>query len=280
VTEPPVQAPNPAQPVTPEGPSAGGPVTVRVADRVLEIALNRPRSRNALGLVEAQAFLAAVSRVGEPGIGCLLLRAEGDHFCVGGDLREFATAPDVRQRVLATATTAHEALLALAASPVPIVTAVQGWAAGIGVSLAARGDVVLAAAGARFRSAYTAVGFTPDGGLTHLLPRLVGQARAGDFVFTNRPLDATEAASWGLVSRVVPDDDLLTTARTLAGDLARGPWQAHRVARGLLRCADRETLRAALDAEAAAIAAQADGPEGREGLAAFLAHRDPDFSRP
>jgi 2-(1,2-epoxy-1,2-dihydrophenyl)acetyl-CoA isomerase len=259
------------------GASADAPVVVRTGQGVLEIVLNRPRARNAVGLAEAQAFLGAVSRIEDPTIGCVLLRAEGEHFCVGGDLRDFAASDDVRDRVLRTASAAHAAILLLAQAPVPVVTAVQGWAAGIGVSLAALGDVVLAGDGAQFRSAYTAIGFTPDGGLSHLLPRLVGQARAGDFVFTNRALSAGEAACWGLVSRVVPDTQLQDAARTLARELAAGPRQAHRVVRGLLRSGGIDELRAALDAEAAAISAQAADPEGREGLAAFLERRTPDF---
>lgn len=273
-----------SEPPTPTDRPAGAPppvpVTVQVSHEVLEIVLNRPQARNALGLAGALAFLAAVTRVNEPEIGCLLLRAEGDHFCVGGDLRDFAEAEDVRDRVLRTLSAAHAAVLALAGAQVPVVTAVQGWAAGIGVSLAGLGDVVVAGESARFRSANTAVGFTPDGGLTHLLRGLVGQARAGDFVLTNRTLTAAEAADWGLVSRVVPDTDLLATATTIARQLAAGPRRAHRLTRRLLRSPDLESLRTALDTEAAAISAQVTDAEGREGLAAFLQRRDPDFARP
>jgi 2-(1,2-epoxy-1,2-dihydrophenyl)acetyl-CoA isomerase len=262
-------------PTTP--PTGDAPVVVELTGGVLEIVLNRPQARNAVGLAGAQALLGAVAHLSEVDAGAVLLRAEGEHFCVGGDLRDFAEAPDLRERVLATASTAHAAILALAQYPVPVVTVVQGWAAGVGVSLAALGDVVLAGQGARFRSSYTAIGFTPDGGLTHWLPRLVGPARAGDFVLTNRPLDAVEAAGWGLVSRVVPDAELLDTARTVARQLAAGPRGAQRVVRGLLRTGSLQGLREALDAEAAAIAAQAAGPEGLEGVDAFLQRRTPAF---
>ena len=256
---------------TPDQVSA--PVVVCLQHGVLEIVLNRPQARNAVGLSCAQAFLGAVARLADPQVRCVLLRAQGEHFCVGGDLRDFAAAQDVHDRVLQTASAAHAAVLALAASPVPVVTAVQGWSAGIGVSLAALGDVVVAGENARFRSSYTTIGFTPDGGLTHLLPGLVGHARAGDFVLTNRVLDAAQAQSWGLVSRVVPDGELLTTATAIARRLADGPRQAQAVTRTLLRSGDLDQLRAALDAEAAAISAQAVSTEGREGVAAFLQRR-------
>ena len=257
---------------------ASAPVVVCLQHGVLEIVLNRPQARNAIGLSGAQSFLGAVARLADPPVRCLLVRAEGEDFCAGGDLRDFAAADDVRDRVLQTVSAAHAAVLALAGSPVPVVTAVQGWSAGIGVALAALGDVVVAGENAHFRSSYTAIGFTPDGGLTHLLPRLVGHARAGDFVLTNRVLDAAQALSWGLVSRVVPDGELLVTARLIARQLADGPRQAQAVTRTLLRSGELDQLRDALDAEAAAICAQAAGPEGRAGVAAFLQRQSPEAS--
>jgi 2-(1,2-epoxy-1,2-dihydrophenyl)acetyl-CoA isomerase len=182
--------------------------------------------------------------------------------------------------VLRTASAAHAAILALAGAQVPVVTAVQGWAAGIGISLAALGDVVVAGQGARFRSAYTAVGLTPDGGLTHWLPALVGSARAGDLLLTNQTLTAAQALDWGLVSRVVPDDALAATATALARQLAAGPRRAQQVVRTLVRSGGLDALRAALDAEAAAISAQAADPEGREGIDAFLHRRPAVFAHP
>lgn len=260
-------------------PSSSAPVVVRLDHGVLEVVLNRPQARNAIGLPTAHAFLGAVTRISDPEVACVLLRAEGDHFSVGGDLRDLTDSESVRDRMLRTTSATHAAVLALASAEVPVVTAVQGWSAGIGVSLAVLGDVVVAADTAQFRSAYTAIGFTPDGGLTHVLPRLVGQARAGDFVLTNRALDAAEAHRWGLVSRVVPEAQLYSTASGIARQLAAGPRQAQRVVRGLLRDGGLDALRAALDAEAAAISAQATSAEGQEGLAAFLEHRTPDFGR-
>jgi 2-(1,2-epoxy-1,2-dihydrophenyl)acetyl-CoA isomerase len=260
-------------------PASTAPIVVRLDHGVLEVVLNRPQARNAIGLPTAHAFLGAVARICDPEVGCVLLRAEGEHFSVGGDLRDLTDSNDVRNRVLRTASATHAAVLALASAKVPVVTAVQGWSAGIGVSLAVLGDVVLAADTAQFRSAYTAIGLTPDGGLTHLLPQLVGQARAGDFILTNRALDAAEAQRWGLVSRVVPEASLYSTASGIARQLAAGPRQAQRVVRGLLRDGRLDALRATLDAEAAAISAQATNPEGQEGLAAFLEHRTPDFGR-
>jgi 2-(1,2-epoxy-1,2-dihydrophenyl)acetyl-CoA isomerase len=174
---------------------------------------------------------------------------------------------------------AHEAILALADLEVPIVSELQGWVAGIGVSIGCCADLVIAGESAKFRSAYTAIGFTPDGGLTWLLPRLVGPARAADFVLSNRALGSDEALAWGLVTRISPDEELSRTAEDVARTLSLGPAGAQAAALRLIRRDRRDDLARALDAEAAAITAQAASIEGREGVSAFLGKRRPDFHR-
>jgi 2-(1,2-epoxy-1,2-dihydrophenyl)acetyl-CoA isomerase len=168
-------------------------------------------------------------------------------------------------------------VLALAGGRAPVVAAVNGWAAGAGMALAACADITVAAESARFRSAYSAIGLSPDCGLTWTLPRLVGRARAADLILTNRPVGAAEAAAIGLAARVVADDSLLADAQALAAELASGPAGAFERIRKLLDASDRSTLADQLDAEAASIAACADHPEGRAGVAAFTAGRRPVF---
>ena len=145
------------------------------------------------------------------------------------------------------------------------------------MSLAACGDIVVAGESARFRSAYAGIGLSPDCGLTWTLPRLVGRALAADLMLTNRPVGAAEAVAIGLVARVVTDDSLVTEARALAAELASGPTVALGHIKRLLAAGDRATLADHLDAEAASIAACADHPEGRAGVAAFLAGQKPVF---
>jgi 2-(1,2-epoxy-1,2-dihydrophenyl)acetyl-CoA isomerase len=216
-------------------------------------------------------------RLIDDGVGCVLLRAEGTNFCVGGDVRAFAAAPEPGKFLGELASVVHDAVLGLVEGPAPVVAAVNGWAAGAGMSLAACADITLAAESARFRSAYSAIGLSPDCGLTWTLPRLIGRGRAADLMLTNRAVGAAEAASTGLVARVVADDALLPEAQALAAELASGPAAAFGRIRHLLDASDGSTLADQLSAEAASIAACADGPEGRAGVAAFTAGRKPVF---
>ena len=252
--------------------------TVRAerAGRLLTITLDRPGQANALDMTTACQLRDAV-RLIDDGVGCVLLRAEGANFCVGGDVRAFAAAPEPGKFLGELASVVHDAVLALAGGPSPVVAAVNGWAAGAGMSLAACADITIAAESARFRSAYSAIGLSPDCGLTWMLPRLVGRARAADLMLTNRPVGAAEAAAIGLAARVVADDSLRADAQAVAAELASGPTAAFERIRKLLDASDRSTLADQLDAEAASIAACADHPEGRAGVAAFTAGRRPVF---
>lgn len=163
----------------------------------------------AFGTALEQAVLEVVRHVEEGSTRLLLLIAEGPFFCVGGDLEDFPTG---RERVVPhlehMASMVHHALQLVVELPVPVVTRVQGVAAGAGVGLAVCGDVVIASRTARFRSAYTSVGLSPDCGTSWLLPRVIGERRAMDMVLTNRVVSAEEAEHWGLVSRVAEPEDL------------------------------------------------------------------------
>jgi 2-(1,2-epoxy-1,2-dihydrophenyl)acetyl-CoA isomerase len=192
-------------------------------------------------------------------------------------VRAFAAAPEPGKFLGELASVVHDAVLGLVEGPAPVVAAVNGWAAGAGMSLVACADITLAGESARFRSAYSAIGLSPDCGLTWTLPRLIGRGRAADLMLTNRVVGATEAASTGLVARVVADGSLLAEAQALAAELASGPTAAYGSIRRLLDAGDRSTLADQLEAEAASIAAGADGPEGRAGVAAFTAGRKPVF---
>ena len=254
------------------------PVTVRAerAGRLLAITLDRPGQANALDMSTACQLREAV-RLIDDGVGCVLLRAEGANFCVGGDIRAFAAASAPGEFLGELASVVHDAVLGLASAAAPVVAAVNGWAAGAGLSLAACADITLAAESARFRSAYSAIGLSPDCGLTWTLPRLVGRARAADLLLTNRAVGAAEAADIGLVARVVADDRLHAQAQAMAVELASGPTAAFGRTKRLLDASDRATLADQLDAEAASIAACADHPQGRAGDAAFTAGRTPVF---
>lgn len=254
-------------------------VTLEVRDAVARLTLNRPDVLNALdGDMGAALRRHAESLVGRDDVRAVLVGSTGRMFCAGGKLDYVRDAPDSGAAMHGLATDFHAAQLALASLDAPVVTAVQGTAAGGGFGLAISGDVVLAGESAKLTLSYTKGGLTPDGGATWLLARLVGQRKAAELILLNPVLSAEEAAVIGLVTRVVPDDELATTAEAIALHLAAGPLGAHGRVKRLLDSAPQATFAEQLALEAEAIAAQAGGPEGLEGMSAFLEKRAPRFT--
>ncbi|MFT4299589.1 MAG: enoyl-CoA hydratase/isomerase family protein [Aeromicrobium sp.] len=229
-------------------------VSYSVTGHVAEITLQRPDAANAFNLPMARGFLAAVTRaVTDDDVRVILLAGAGARFCAGGDLASMIDAPDPQAALAELADLAHQSVRVLdAAGGKPVVAAVQGAAAGIGMSFVLGADVVVAARSARFVTAYTSVGLTPDGGMSWLLPRVVGQRRAAELLLTARPVSAEEAERIGIVSHLT-DDDPLVEARTQAAALAARPAEALAQARRLVRSAWSRDLSAHLDDEAATI---------------------------
>jgi 2-(1,2-epoxy-1,2-dihydrophenyl)acetyl-CoA isomerase len=257
------------------------PVLVERRGAVAILTLNRPDVGNTIDVPLARALMeAAIDCDEDDAVRCVLLTGNGRFFCAGGDLGAFASAGD-RSSVLIKEITAylHVAIARLANMGKPLVTAVNGPAAGAGLSLAILGDLALAAPTAHFTVAYTAVGLTPDGGSTWLLPRLVGLRRAQELVLTNRRVPAPEAAAIGLITRVTGDGTLMDEALATAAGLAAGATQALGQARRLLLASFETGLETQMDREARAIAAATRTAHGREGIRAFLAKQKPDFSR-
>jgi 2-(1,2-epoxy-1,2-dihydrophenyl)acetyl-CoA isomerase len=189
--------------------------------------------------------------------------AEGPNFCVGGDVRGFAADPDASLTALADDFHSCQRLILGLAQPV--VMGVQGWAA------------IVLGAGARLRPAYTAIGLTPDGGMTATLPGAIGRARAMDMFLTNRPMGAEEALACGLASRVVADEDLHAETASIAATIAAGPPQALAATKKLVRTAQGVLTDAHLDLEAKSIGDRGLAPEGREGVASFVEKRKPTW---
>jgi 2-(1,2-epoxy-1,2-dihydrophenyl)acetyl-CoA isomerase len=259
-------------------PTASLSVHAATDSGVLRILLDRTDAFNALDLTAARQLLQCCELAASAAIGSVLIEASGRNFCAGGDVRYFAQPDRPHTDGLGELVhTLHAAIRTLNALDVPVLSAVQGWCVGAGLGLALVADVVIAAESARFRSAYTAIGFTPDLGASWHLPRLVVRVRAGTFIFGNRPIDAATALAWGMVGEVVPDTELSSTAGETAARLAAGPRGAHRRVRRLLG-RDRELFEQQLALEAVAVTQAADSAEGREGVAAFLAGRPPVFT--
>lgn len=199
-------------------------------------------------------------------------------FCVGGDIGAFAGAGERLPDLLLEETGyLHSAVARLARMNKPLVTAVQGFAAGAGFSLAMLGDIVLAGRSAQFTLAYTGIGLSPDGGASWLLPRLVGFRRAQDMILRNARLNAEQALEEGLVTEVIDDLALNEHALAVADELASGPTRAFGRVRDLLLGSFSETLETHLEREARHIASASTTIDGLEGISAFVEKRRPTF---
>jgi 2-(1,2-epoxy-1,2-dihydrophenyl)acetyl-CoA isomerase len=173
----------------------------------------------------------------------------------------------------------HAAVSRFSRMDPPIIAAVNGMAAGAGLSLVAACDLVVAAESAQFVSAYTAASLSPDGSSTYYLPRLVGWRRSLELMLTNRRLSATEALEWGLANRVVADARLMDEAKALGRHLAEGATQAYGAVKRLLQESFAGMLETQMELEARTIAGLSHTQDAREGIAAFLAKRAPVFRR-
>jgi 2-(1,2-epoxy-1,2-dihydrophenyl)acetyl-CoA isomerase len=252
---------------------------VDVRDGIAWLTLNRPQAGNAIDIPIAKELLAAAERCErDSAVRAVVITGAGKMFCAGGDLRSFGGAGDRIADVLTELTQVlHAAVARLARMRVPVIAAVNGAAAGAGMSLACAADLVIAAESAHFTMAYTAAGLTPDGSSTYFLPRLVGPMRARELMLTNRRLTAAEALAWGMITKVVPDAELRATTRALARALADGPTLAYGATKLLVLASALESLEAQLDLEAREIVTISATRDSREGIAAFLAKRRPTF---
>lgn len=219
----------------------------------------------------------AVRAADRDGARVIVLAAEGRFFSVGGDLGAFADADDVAGFIDDLAEALHRVVSELVRSEAIVVSVVQGTAAGAGFPLAAAADVVIAAESAKFSLAYTKVGLSPDGG-SSLLVHTLGLHRTLRLAILGDLLSAQEAYAAGLVARVVPADELAATADQVVAGLAAGSATANAAAKRLLREVAVPAPETALRKESLSIRALAEGPDGREGVAAFVEKRAPRFN--
>lgn len=255
-------------------------VRLDVRDAVATITLDRPQTGNSLDVPLAQALLQAVLRCdSDPAIRCVVLTGSGKMFCVGGDLGAFTSRAEALPALLSELIgIVNMAVSRLLRMPKPLIVLVNGPAAGAGFSLALVGDLVLASHAAHFTSAYGSVGLTPDGGMTWLLPRLVGLRKAQELVITDRRVAAEEAEALGLISRVVDAEALADEGAQLAAKLAAAPTRAIGLTRSLLLQSYDGGLESHLERETRGMMAAGASRDSQEGVAAFLARRKPEFT--
>ena len=251
-----------------------------VRDNVAWITFNRPDALNAINSQATHEFYDIVNRCSvDRSVRAVVLTGAGDRaFCAGGDVAEFAAHGDKVEALLREMTgVLHLGISRLAWLRAPVIAAVNGVAAGAGLSVSACCDLAIAADHAKFTSAYTKIGLTPDGSSTFFLTRLIGRRRVMEMYMTNRVLSAQEALEWGLVNRVVPAADLMTEVTTLATELANGPTRAYDGIKKLVMMSSNDTLESQMERETRVITEVATTKDAREGISAFVAKRKPTY---
>lgn len=252
-----------------------------VNEGVATICLNRPNARNAIDMRVAQETLQVARRIAvDRSVRAVLICGNGPSLSVGGDINYFlGQQQDGLGDLLARMTTPfHEAFRVLSRIDAPIVTAAHGAVAGGGLGYVYAADLVLAAEGTRFVTAFARLGVSGDGGGSWHLPRLIGPRRAAQAYLRNTPIEAVEALQWGLINEIVPADELRDRATALAKELAEGPTKGFAKMRALLRDSWSNDLSAQLLSETEALNDTGDTADAASAISDFAAHRTPRFT--
>ena len=257
-------------------------MTVRlvVSDGLATITLARPEAHNALDAATKIAFKEAVDGAADDGtVRAVLLAADGRNFCVGQDLGEHvgALAADPATAMDTVGIHYNPLIRALKNLTVPVVVALPGACVGAGLGIALAGDVRVAGTKSSFATAFTGIGLASDSGLSYSLVESLGASRAGALMLLGDKVSAEQALAWGLIHRVVADDEVLTAAEKIARTLATGPTEAYRQVKRLVR-ASAAGLFDALDREQAAQELLGRTADHRAAVDAFLAKKKPLFS--
>lgn len=250
-------------------------------DAVVTVTLNRPESMNSLNREAKESLLGGLRRAAEdPAVRAVVLTGNGRGFCVGQDLKEHValiTAGDPAP--LSTVTEHYNPIVsAIATMPKPVIAAVNGMAAGAGASFAFAADIRIAAQGAGFLMAFAKIGLSVDSGATWTLPRLIGHARAVELMLRAQPVDAQTALTLGLVTEVVPDDEVLDRALSLARELAAGPTLAYASIKAALAFSATHDLAESLTHEGEQMTVSGDTDDHRAAVQAFIDKTKPSFT--
>jgi 2-(1,2-epoxy-1,2-dihydrophenyl)acetyl-CoA isomerase len=258
-----------------------GPVLLDIADGIARLRLNRPDAANGMSAELLSALCDAIMVChGQADLRVLLLSGEGANFCAGGDVRAFASKgeglPDYIRQATAYLQNAVTGLLRLEA---PVITSVQGFAAGGGgFGLVCASDIVIAAESAKFLAGATRVAMAPDAGVSVTLSRLVGLRRAMSILLTNPVISAVEALEMGIVTRVVPDAELTEASLAMARELAAGAPKALAATKRLVWAGTGTSIEQCLSEEARTVSELSGMADAREGLAAVIERRKPKFT--
>src|SRR5207253_2117923 len=249
---------------------------------VVTLTLNRPEVLNALNRQTTQALTAALEAAGQdPEVGAIILTGAGRAFCAGADLRDVAARAQAGQTDLGEDLRANYApmIRAIRACPSPVIAALNGTAAGAGLSLALACDVRIATTSTQLIVVFVRVGLVPDAGSLFFLTRMLGLSKATELAITGDPLSADDALRLGLVVAVVPSDQLMPAAMERAHRLAAGPRETYAlIKRGMERALHLD-LEQTLELESQLQALAAETPDAQEAIRAFLEKRKPIFKR-
>ena len=257
------------------------PLLSRREGAVLILTNNNPSARNALSPELYEAIRQALREAAaDAGVGAVVLTGEGGHFCSGGDLRQLATRRQLSEEQR------HERLADLASLirairdfPKPVIAAVEGACAGAGLSLALACDMLVAAKNAVFSVAYVKIGLTPDGGATAFLSEFVSRQVLTELCLMGERLDGERMNALGCVNRLTDAGQALPAALALAAQIATGPEQSMAAIKALCHAAQHNSLDEQLQLESRYMVAAQVSEESREGIAAFLEKRAPDYAK-
>ena len=252
-------------------------VTRTDADGVATITLQRPGLSHTM---RGELLTLVRQLAADESVRAVLLTGTGRAFCVGQDLGEHVEVlrGDAASSLSIVESEYNPLVLALSALPVPVVVGINGACAGAGLGLALAGDLRVAAAGAKFTTAFAGIGLSSDSGLASRLVHCVGGSRAAELLLLPDPFPAETAAQWGLVHRVVAPEQVLPEARALATRLAAGPTLAYRAIKTVLATAATDSLEDTLSLEARLQTSLGATADHREAVEAFLAKRPPEFT--
>ena len=250
-----------------------------ISNNVATITLSRPENANALDPKMAKELSDVAIECDEnKDVRAVIIEGKGKMFCAGGDLKTFSDAGNSAPALIKQmAGDLHIAISRFSRMDAPTIAAINGTAAGAGFSIAISADLVISAKSAKFVMAYTNAGLSPDGSSTYFLPRRIGDRRARELMLTNRLLSAEEALEWGLINKIVEENDLSETARELARTFARGPTLAFGKVKSLLNSSFDNGLETQMELETRGISDMARSLDGQEGIEAFLNKRKPKF---
>ena len=252
-------------------------ITLDIADQIATITLNRPDRLNACSLDMADDISDALDRLDDARV--LVIKGAGRAFCSGADLQARGDRPVTggQGSYIALTQKYNPMIMKLARLNMPIITAVNGAAAGVGCSIALVGDFVLAGKGGYFLQAFVNIGLVPDGGSTWILPRLIGKARATRMMMLGEKIGADQAEAWGMIYKSVEDAELEAETAALAARLATGPTLSYATMRKNILTALENSLSDTLLAEAEGQRIAGSSADAAEGGLSFLQKRKPNF---